>query len=29
MEFGVAYQSVLNPIHDDVRVRFDLVAVAR
>ena len=28
-EFGVAYQSVLNPIHDEVRVRFDLVAVPR
>lgn len=29
MEFGVAYQSVLNPIHDEVRVRFDLEAVPR
>ena len=28
-EFGVAYQSRLNPVRDEVRVSFDLTAVAR
>lgn len=28
-DFGVAYQSVLNPIRDEVRVWFDLVATAK
>jgi polyisoprenoid-binding protein YceI len=28
-EFGIAYQSRLNPIQDEVRVRFELVAVPK
>jgi polyisoprenoid-binding protein YceI len=28
-EFGIAYQSRLNPIQDEVKVRFDLMAVPR
>lgn len=28
-EFGIAYQSRLNPIQDEVQVRFDLVAVPK